>query len=331
MKGNIRAVLILLAFAIGMPPSYACAGADSVLHLMGAIPLGRVEGRIDHMAATPDGHWLWVAALGSNRLLKIDTQAAQVIAAIKVMEPQGVCYLPKSGDVAVASGHDGNLQFYTDKLAPLGLVRGLDDADNVRYDADANLVYAGYGQGALAVIDPETYVQTARIPLDGHPESFQLETLGTRVFINVPSAGEIKVFDRANRVLLAEWKLKDSAGNFPMALDGADKRLFIGTRKPPGMLVIETEAGKEIAMLSACGDTDDLFFEASSKLIYLSGGQGCVSVLRQTDSVTYDRLDTISTFPGARTSLLVPGAHRLYVAVPRSGAQPAEIMVFATP
>jgi DNA-binding beta-propeller fold protein YncE len=264
-------------------------------------------------------------------VLKIDTQAGKVIAAVKVMGPQGVYYLSKTGNVAVASGHDGNLQFYTDKFQPLGIVRGLDDADNVRYDADANLVYAGYGQGALAVIDPDTFVQTAKIPLDGHPESFRLETLGTRIFINVPSAGEIEVFDRANRVLLAEWKLKDSAENFPMALDEAGKRLFIGTRKPPRMLVIETEAGKEIATLSACGDTDDLFYDALSKLIYLSGGQGCVSMFRQTDSLTYDRLDDISTFPGARTSLLVPAAHRLYVAVPHSGAQPAEIMVFTTP
>jgi DNA-binding beta-propeller fold protein YncE len=210
-------------------------------------------------------------------------------------------------------------------------VRGLDDADNVRYDADANLVYAGYGNGALAVIDPDTAVQTARIPLDGHPESFQLETLGTRIFVNVPSAGEIEVIDRAKRVLLAEWKLKDAAANFPMALDEAGKRLFVATRNPPRMLVIETEAGKEIAMLSACGDTDDLFYDGISRLIFLSGGQGCVSLFRQTDSVTYDRLDAVGTFPGARTSLLAPSTHRLYVAVPHRGAQPAEILVFATP
>ncbi|HEY2105917.1 MAG TPA: hypothetical protein VGH29_09040 [Candidatus Binataceae bacterium] len=311
---------------------FAAVGAENgPLRALGAIPLGRIEGRIDHMAATPDGHWLMVAALGGNRLLKIDTQAGKVAAAVMVMEPQGVCYLPKSGDVAVASGHDGNLQFYSDRLAPLGIVRGLDDADNVRYDADANLVYAGYGNGALAVIDPDTAVQTARIPLDGHPESFQLETLGTRIFVNVPSAGEIEVIDRANRVLIAEWKLKDAAANFPMALDEAGKRLFVGTRNPPRMLVIETEAGKEIAMLSACGDTDDLFYDAISRLIFLSGGQGCVSLFRQTDSVSYDRLDAVGTFPGARTSLLVPSAHRLYVAVSHRGAQPAEIMVFAVP
>ncbi|HKD67847.1 MAG TPA: hypothetical protein VKB84_13465 [Candidatus Binataceae bacterium] len=320
--------LVLAAAAFGD----AAAGGNSSAHLAGTIPLDGVEGRIDHMAATPDGHRLFVAAIGSNRVIQIDTEAAKVTGIIRyVSAPQGVCYLRKSGQIAVASGGSGDLLFFTGALAPLGTVRGLDDADNVRYDADANLVYTGYGAGALAVIDPAMAVQTAKIPLDGHPESFQLEARGTRLFVNVPAQDEIEVFDRANRVLLNEWKLKDGAGNFPMALDEEHKRLFIGTRRPPRMLVLETEAGKEIAMLSACGDTDDLFYDSASKLIYLSGGQGCVDVFRQSDSATYERVGTISTLPGARTSLLVPSTHRLYVAVPHRGTQRAELMVFVTP
>jgi hypothetical protein len=332
MKGHLRVLLLLSALMPGALPCRAQTNPAGSLKLLGTIPLERVEGRIDHMAATPDGRWLFVAALGSNRLIEIDTQATKVSRVTKVRAPQGVCYLPKSGEIAVSSAGNGNLQFYTGALRPLGTVRGLDHADNVRYDADANLVYVGYGAGgALAVIDPELAVQTAKIPLDGHPESFQLEGHGTRIFVNVPAAREIEVFDRANRVLLNEWKLKDGAADFPMALDEADKRLFIGTRNPARMLVLETEAGKEVALLSACGDSDDLFYDASNRDIYLSGGQGCVNVFRQADSVSYERVGSVNTFPGARTSLLVPAAHRLYVAVPHSGAQRAEIMVFATP
>ncbi len=328
MKFRLRAVPILLVAALGVLTARARA---SVLQAAGAIPLAGIQGRIDHMAATADGRLLFVAALGANRLLSLDTQSARAIAAAKVSVPQGVCYLPKSGKVAVAAGGAGTLTFYTRDLKPLGAVRGLDDADNVRYDADANLVYAGYGEGALAVIDPERAVQTAKIPLDGHPESFQLEMRGTRIFVNVPSAGEIEVIDRASRKLLYRWKLKEAAANFPMALDEAGKRLFIGTRNPARMVVLEAQAGREVAMLSACGDTDDLFYDTVSRLIYLTGGQGCVSVFRQADSMTYDRLASVTTAPGARTALLVPGVHRLYVAVPQRGAQRAEIMIFNTP
>jgi len=81
------------------------------------------------------------------------------------------------------------------------------------------------------------------------------------------------VYDRATRRLLYEWTLKPLSGNFPMALDEAHKRLYIGTRKPPGMAVMETEAGKVIAIMNACGDTDDLFYQPSARLIYLTGGR----------------------------------------------------------
>jgi YVTN family beta-propeller protein len=322
------ALLLLISCLAGVSSS-----DNSVLRLAGTIPLGGITGRIDHMAATPDGRWLFVAALGSNRVLRIDTAAAKVSGVITgVKTPQGVCYLSKSNKLAVASGGDGDVRFYTaDTLRPLGVVRGLEDADNLRYDPDANLLYAGYGEGALAIIDPEMMAQTGRIPLDGHPESFQLEERGTRIFINVPAPDEVEVFDRATRRLLYEWTLKPLAANFPMALDEAHKRLYIGTRKPPGMAVMETEAGKVIAIMEACGDADDLFYQPSGRLSYLSGGQGCVNVFRQGEANNYERLGKAETFAGARTSLLVPPAHRLYVAVPRSHGREAEIMVFATP
>jgi hypothetical protein len=330
---KVAALALLITLILTFALRLAVLAEENVLRPDGTIPLRGIRGRIDHMAATADGRWLFVAALGSNRVLRVDTQNRTVDGVVTgVRAPQGVCYLPKGNELAVASGGDGNLRFYAaDTLRPLGVVRALEDADNVRYDADANLLYVGYGEGALAVIDPEMAVQTARIPLDGHPESFQLEERGTRIFINVPSAGEVEVYDRATRRLLYEWTVKPLSGNFPMALDEAHKRLHIGTRKPPGMAVMETEAGKVIAIMNACGDTDDLFYQPSTRLIYLTGGQGCVNVFRQGEANNYDRIEKVQTYPGARTSLLVPSAHRLYVAVPRSRTRDAEIMVFATP
>src|SRR6266704_2853389 len=84
------ALLALLAWQLT-----AQAAGSAALVLVGTIRMAGVEGRIDHMAATPDGRRLFVAALGSDRVLLIDTQAAQVTGVITgVKEPQGVCYLP---------------------------------------------------------------------------------------------------------------------------------------------------------------------------------------------------------------------------------------------
>jgi hypothetical protein len=92
--------------------------------------------------------------------------------------------LPDFKRVAVASGDDGMCRFFRLRFAraPAGEVRGLDDADNVRFDAAARLLYVGYGDGALAVVDPEKGSVVSDIKLAAHPESFRLEENGKRVF-----------------------------------------------------------------------------------------------------------------------------------------------------
>ena len=148
--------------------------------------------------------------------------------------------------------------------------------------------------------------------------------------MNVPISGEIELLDRGKRSVLAKWKLKGAAANFPMALDQRHQRLFIGLRHPARLFVLDTESGRLIANMQACGDSDDLFYDSINQQIYLSGGEGCVSIFRQNSADQYDPLVTLNTPLGSRTSLYVPSTHTLYVAVPHRGKQPAEIWMFNT-
>src|SRR5258706_980674 len=176
------------------------AAGDRWLKLVHTIPLPNVEGRFDHFAADPRGHRLFIAALGNDTLEVIDTDAGTRAGSVTGLhKPTGVAFLPESGQVAVASGDDGTVRFYDRAtLKPGPKVEGLDDADNVRYDPAAKRLYVGYGSGALAIIDAEKAQKVADIKLDAHPESFQLEKSGKRIFVNVTQAGHIAVVDRAN-------------------------------------------------------------------------------------------------------------------------------------
>jgi len=210
-------------------------------------------------------------------------------------------------------------------------VRGLDDADNVRYDAAGRLLYVGYGDGALAVIDPAKGSVVAAIKLAAHPESFRLEENGKRLFVNLPDAkGSIAVVDRERRAVVATWRLKEAAANFPMWLDETHRRLFVGCRKPAKLLVLDADSGVTVAAVDCVGDADDLFYDASTKRVYVTGGDGAISVIEQVDGDHYRPAGGVKTAPGARTSLFVPELHRLYVAVPHRGAQRAEIRVYDT-
>ncbi len=325
----MRVLSLTMAVALLALRCTAQAGETKALRHVQTIPMEGVEGRIDHMAVSPDGRQLFVAALGSDMVERIDTEGGTVVGSIGgIKKPQGIYYIPKSKILVLASGGDGSVRIYDDAWKLVGTVGALEDADNVRYDAESSLLYVGYGQGALAVIYPDKVAKVAEIRLDGHPESFQLEVKGKRIFVNVPTAGEIEVIDRETRSLVDKWKLSGADANFPMALDDTHHRLFVGCRKPPKMVVLDTGSGKLVASLHGCGDTDDLFYDAANKRVFLSGGAGCISVFDQTNSDSYKQLPTINTPAGSPTSLFVPTSGTLYVAVPHRGAQKADMLVF---
>jgi hypothetical protein len=230
----------------------------------------------------------------------------------------------------VANDGDGSCRLYNGtSLQQTASVDLKDDADNVRYDKASHRFWVGYGEGGLAAIDPESGKQLADIKLDAHPESFQLETKGERIFVNLPNAGHIAVVDRQTGTVIEKIPMKEASRNFPMALDEADHRLFIGCRTPAKLLVLDTETGKTVASADIVGDTDDLFYDAATKRIYVSGGEGRVTVISQTSADTYNVAGQVATAPGARTSFFVPATETLYVAVPHRGAQKAELRVFS--
>ncbi len=189
-------------------------------------------------------------------------------------------------------------------------------------------MYVGYGDGGIGVINPVTGVLTVRIPLKGHPESFQIEQDGNYLFANVPDAQQIAVIDRRLRTVVETWPLKAFRANFPMALDEGDHRVFLGCRDPARLVVLEAKDGKSVADLPLSGDTDDLFYDGARRRIYAACGEGFIDVIEQRDVDDYKLLEKIPTAPGARTCLFSLELNQLYLAVPRLGERPAGIRVY---
>jgi YVTN family beta-propeller protein len=344
MKKLSLALLIAVA-AVGcasqtnttsQPDETSQPGGSSALEQVQSIQLPNVEGRIDHMALDVKGGRLFVAALGNNTLEVIDLKAGKVTDEIKgLKEPQGVAYVPEDNKLLVTNGEGDSLDIYNaQSLKLLNQVVLGDDPDNVRYDAATGYAYVGYGTGnesALGVVDVEKGTKVADVKLSGHPESFQLEDDGQRIFVNVPTALHIAVVDRGNGSVEETWSLSNATENFPVALDEANPRLFVGTRSPAKLLVLDTETGMLVTSLDSSGDADDIFYDMQNKRIYVSGGEGAISVFEQTYPDNYSLIDKVDTAEGARTSLFVPDSDTLYVAVPHRGSQQAEVRGFQTP
>src|SRR5262249_37924379 len=158
---------------------------------------------------------------------------------------------------------DGNCEaFAADSLATLRKAKFSGDADNLRYDPGAQLLYAGYGDGAIGIFEALTGKIVGDIKLPAHPEAFALEQSAARIFVNIPNAKQVAVIDRKKSAVVAQWPLTRATANYPMALDESHHRLFIGCRRPARILVLDTGSGKSITELECAGDTDDVFYDA---------------------------------------------------------------------
>jgi len=325
--------------ALVVSTSLATGQESLALSLEAHIPLANVKGRIDHFSVDVKDQRLFVAAVENHTLEVIDLKSSQRVHTIAdLAEPQGVFYDPSTNRLFVACGLDGVTKIFDGTTYQvLATVKFPDDADNIRYDSRSKGVIVGYagakqlrkrevGTGGLGFIDSDGK-KTGDVVIDAHPESFQLEKAGSRIFVNVPDKKEIEVIDAVKRAVVARWAVS-AEDNFPMALDETDHRLFVGCWKPPQLLVFDTDSGKPVAAGEIAGKTDDLFYDASRRRIYVLTSMGFLEVFQQKDPNHYNRIARYPTPPRSQTGLLVQEWGKLFVAVPAQGTETAEIRVY---
>lgn len=299
------------------------------LELVEKIPLPNVTGRIDHLSFDDKNKIVFVAALGNNTIEIVDLRRKKIIHTIKnVSEPQGIVFLPPNKNIAIANGGNGAFDLFDSSFHKRNTIALGNDADNVRYDASSGKIYAGYGEGGIAVIDAKNFRLLNQIKLTGHPESFQIDKGKNRLYVNVPDGRQIDVIDLSQNKVTEQWKLNEARANFPMALDEAHHRLFIGCRHPSKLLVFDTQTGKVVSYVDIDGDADDVFYDSSKKEIFASCGSGYIDVITQTGADNYKKGERQTSAPGARTSLFIPGLALLIVAAPASMNTDAQLMVY---
>jgi DNA-binding beta-propeller fold protein YncE len=303
------------------------------LELIHRVPVQGVSGRIDHFTSSPKRRLLIFAALGNNTVEIVNTFEGKVVQSIKGLnEPQGVLYVPEFDKLFVANAGDGTVNVYDGRTWALrkSISFGEEsDTDNLRYDEASKRVFVGIA-GGIAMIDAatETHVGKDLEGSGGHSESFQLEKKGSRVFVNVPDDGVVNVIDRKTGEL-TKWGLGGLKANFPMALDEDNHRLIVVTRRRPFVVVIDTNSGKEVARVRAGGSCDDVYYDAERKRIYAIGSDGYITVIQQNDPDHYSFVANVPTTVGVRTGIFFGTS--LYVGVPASGMEPAQVWDYAVP
>jgi DNA-binding beta-propeller fold protein YncE len=325
--------LLLLACLISL-----FAKAETSLKLTQTIVLPSVAGRFDHFAFDAAGDRLFVAATGNHSVEIVNVKTGARIESLTGLgKPHGLAWVPDQGKLFVADGTLAALKVFAG--TPLKVIASLplsDDADDMVYDPQTGLLYVGHGgsssnvPGRIAVVNTRDNSLVENLPASAHPEALDMDQEGKRVFANIADSSEIVVIDSTTHSIKATWKLSRAKDNVPIAFDQEDHALLVGCRTPARSLSLDGATGVEISDLPSAVGADDLFYEPVRHRAYLISGSGAVDVYEVAPDKSLKAVDSIKTGPGAKTGLLVPSLKSLFVAVPATSAQPAEIRMYST-
>jgi DNA-binding beta-propeller fold protein YncE len=317
------AALVVLAVAPAAPAAE--------LELVQTIQLKGKPGGLDHLALDTKRDRLLIANKANNTLDVVDLKTGKLLEQkANQTAIQGIAYVPDLDLIFVGLGSNGLCNvFSAADYKPRKTIKFKDDADNVRYNPAAKVVYVAHAEKELGVIDAKTFAVKKNIKLSAAAEGFVIESKRPRLHLVTPSPSQILVIDTEKNEVTTTYSVKSASGGHAVALDEANHRLFIGCRKEPMVVVMDTETGKEVATVPIAEDNDDLFFDAKTKRLYASCGDGALVVMEQQDADKYKVLEKIDTVKGARTCLYVPETKRLYLAVPRQeGKEGPEVRVY---
>jgi len=322
------------ALAAGLP-----AQEKSPLKLVETIPLpGLHDGDFDHFAPDVDGHRLFLTGEENDKVLVLDTTSNTLIHTIEDSKaPHAILFRKDLKKLFVVEGDASAIRVYdSDSYKMVGEIKLSIDADSIAYDPATNYLYVVNGgreahtpYSLISVVDTNTSTKLRDIKINSnHIEAVVLEKSGPRMFLNITGQNAVGVLHRDKNELAATWPLPaGDTQNVAMALDEANHRLFVTTRKPGKLIVLDSENGKVIADLPAVGFVDDMSYDAKLKRVYLAGDQ-FLDVFEQKDADHYALLARIPGGFRAKTATLVPELNRYYVAVPHHEKNEAEVRVY---
>jgi DNA-binding beta-propeller fold protein YncE len=296
------------------------------------------EGDFDHLTMDLQGQRLFVAGEDNSVVEILDLGAGKLVHTITdVKAPHSMVYRADLKKLFVVDGGTGEVKIYdTDSYKRTGSIKLREDADSMAYDPSTKYMYVvNGGEGAkmaysfISVVDTTAGKSLADIKIDSDAvEALALEKSGPRLFVNMTGKDAVGVVDREKHALITTWPTGQVAKHLiAMSFDEADHRLFVTTRNPGKLIVLNTDSGKVVTSLPCVGDNDDMAYDSASKRIYVSGS-GFVDVYHQKDADHYDQIGHVATVFKARTSVLVPELKKYYLGIPHHGTTAAAVRVY---
>jgi len=307
----LSTILILTCSSFGAPASPDSYSVTKKIPIPG-------QGSWDYLAVDETARRLYVSHGTQVEVLDVDSGA--IVGNIpKTMGVHGIAVAAEFGRGFVSNGQSSTVTIFDLKtLKPIAEVPTGKKPDAIIYDPATKRVFAfNGGSDSATAIDAATGKVAGTVELKGGPEFAAADGQGF-VFDNLEDESLVLKIDARKLSVEQRWPTAPCASPSSMAIDRANRRLFLGCRSKV-MAVMNADTGQVITTLPIGDHVDATAFDPESKLIFNSNGEGTVTVIHQDGPDKYSVVETVKTLPRAKTMALDPKTHQLFLSTAEAG------------
>jgi DNA-binding beta-propeller fold protein YncE len=276
------------------------------------------QGSWDYLTVDEGARRLYVSHGTQVEVLDVDSGA--IVGKIENTQGvHGIAIAPDIGRGFVSDGQSSTVTIFDLKtLKTIAEVATGKKPDAIIYDPATSRVFAfNGGSNSATVIEAADGKVAGTIDLGGGPEFAAADGKGY-VYNNLEDESLVLKINSRTLKVEQRWPTAPCASPSSMAMDRANRRLFLGCRSKV-MAVLDADSGKVITTLPIGDHVDATAFDVETKLILNSNGEGTVTVIRQENPDKYSVVETVKTVPRAKTSALDPKTHQLFLSTAESG------------
>jgi len=200
--------------------------------------------------------------------------------------------------------------------ATLKLIKKIDvgkGPDGIYYEPRTKRVFTNnHGSHDITAIDASTGVVVGTVKAEGDGEQAIIGADGL-IYVNSEEAGEVVVFDPKSLEVKHRFSIGVAKTPTGLAYDAKTNRLFIGCRNEPKMVVMDAATGKVINSYPIGAGVDFAGFDPDTHLIFLSCGDGTLSIYREKSADVYEDAGAVKTQPSAKTMAFDPKTKKIFL------------------
>jgi DNA-binding beta-propeller fold protein YncE len=213
----------------------------------------------------------------------------------------GVALAPEFKHGFTSNGRENKVSMFDPTT--LQLINKIDvgkGPDGIYYDPATKRVFTNnHGSHDITAIDAKTGQVVGTIKVEGDGESAVIAD--GLVYVNIEDTNEVVTFDPKSFEVKKRFPISVAKTPTGLAYDPKTKRLFIGCRNDPKMVVMDAATGNVITSFPIGRGVDYAAFDPQAKLIFFSCSEGVLNVFHEKSADSYEDAGPVKTQPSART------------------------------